>query len=128
VLGTPKTFSTAGPSGGNDLLPNGELSDPDPDSQGNIYYADAPSLRISDPELINTPMGAVAALRFYGHTWLTANGHFASEILKWRTFITIKKTTNGWVRVGTNNFIELTPAGQSEVPEFTVQEAEGLNP
>ena len=33
---------------------------------------------------------------------------------------------NGWVRVGTNNLIKLTPPGNSEQPEFTAQEAGGL--
>jgi hypothetical protein len=48
------------------------------------------------------------------------------KLVKWQSFITIKKTANGWIRVGTNNFIGLTPAGTSENPTFTVSEASGL--
>jgi hypothetical protein len=115
-------FSTQGPGGGNDM-PAGNLADSTPDAQGNVYIPDSPSLPLTEPALVNAPVGSVAALRFYGHTWLTANGGFASEILKWRTFITIKKTANGWIRAGANNFISLTPMGVSEDPSFTVQDA-----
>ena len=124
---TNASFSTLGPDGGNDLPPQGgTLDDSEPDTQGNVYFPDAPSLTISAAAYVNAPAGSVSALRFYGHTWLTGNAAFATSILKWRTFITIKKTTNGWERVGPDNFIDLTPNDDLEIPSFTVGEASGL--
>ena len=123
------SFSTLGPDGGNDTPTPSPGANPAwdsvPDTFGRVYFPDAPSLRISDPDLLNAPLNSIAALRFYGHTWLTGDGAFASPVLKWRTFITIKKTTNGWVRVG-QNFIQETPSGVSEDPVFPISEPSGL--
>ena len=128
ILGSV-TFSTQGPEGGNDVGTPAPGANPAwdsvPDTFGSVYFPDPPSLKISDTELQNAPVNSIAALRFYGHTWLTGGGVFASSILNWRTFITIKKTTNGWERVG-QNFIGLTPVGVSEDPDFPVSEASGL--
>jgi hypothetical protein len=122
----PKSFSSVGPQSGNDDNHINGAQDVLPDDQGSIFLPDAPTLTLNYHLLQNAPTNSIAALRFYARTWLTFDDVFVSEIVKWRTFITIKKTPGGWVRVGPNNFIELTPGNTNEIPAFDVIEASGL--
>ena len=121
-----KDFSTLGPMGGNDVSLTAGFQDDEPDLQGNIYFGDGPGLTVNYSLLANAPVGSVAALRFYARTWLTGNAAYATEILRWRSFITIKKTTNGWVRAGANNLIELNPYPDHVEHPLTAQEASNL--
>jgi len=105
---------------GNDS--DGGSSDSVPDSNRNVFSADAPSIDVTGFD-ITAPSGSVAALRFSAREWLTWNGAIISDVATWHSFITIKKVdpVPGWVRAGTNEI----DSGENTSP-FTTGEAQGL--
>jgi hypothetical protein len=113
----PFSQGTAGEVDGNDST----NSTPDtlPDANRLMLVADAPGLSPADYE---SEYGVVVAYRLYARQWLTWNGIRCSDILRWRSFLTIRRPANGtWERRGDNR-IEPTPEGDPEAPTFTVEE------
>jgi hypothetical protein len=110
-------------AGGNDSV-GGIPSDVTPDINRLIINSDSPSLH-TDPQE-QSPVGTVWVVRTFAREWLTWNGGIASDVIKWHSFITIRKTGQGtWAYVGKNE-IALTADGDPENPNILYPEANSL--
>jgi hypothetical protein len=112
---------TPGEVQGNDT--GGGAADESPDSARLILTSDGPSPgTVGLFSAAEAPPGSVVAHRMYAREWLTWNGTLASGILRWRSFLTLRRKPDlSWERVGQNLIAEV-PEGSSEVPVFTVEE------
>jgi hypothetical protein len=115
-----------GSSGNDDGGTEVDTDDSIPDATRRIINIDAPGLGWG---LMNTniaPPGSIMVHRLYAHEWLTWKGGLASDVLRWRSFLTIRRKTDlTWERVGTN-VIDLTPTNSNEIPVFTPQELDQI--
>lgn len=120
-----KVFSSATPGGpgGND--DGGVAPDNIPDANGLIVTADGPGM--GEVTLTNVFLpGSVSAMRFYAREWVTWSGVQACDIIRWRSFVTLRRKSNwSWERKGPN-FIEITPSSDPEVPTFTAADATNI--
>jgi hypothetical protein len=123
VLGVDPTLKTfpSGPPGSGDGNDNPTIwADNSPDLNGLILAFDGPGMHAPSGQYADSD---VAAYRFYARQWATWGGVRVTPILRWRSFITIKKTSEGWIRAG-DNFIDEKPEDDPEVPRFDVLKAQ----
>ena len=125
VLAVTNQLFTPGPAGqgfGNDT--GGGAADEIPDANGLIMIADTPAIAPAPLSGVTAPPGSIYAFRFYAREWVTWNGLRSSGILRWRVFITLRRKADlTWERVAPD-FVEEIPAGHSEEPAFTAQDAQ----
>jgi hypothetical protein len=125
LVGTPKFF-TPGPAGqGNGNDSSGVEADEIPDANGLIIVCDAPGYAPNALlSAVEAPPGSIYANRFYAREWVSWNGVRASDILRWRVFITLRRKADlTWERVAPD-FVEETPVGDDETPALTPQQAQ----
>ncbi len=119
--------ATAGEGNGNDSGPatGSATEDNRPDDNRLILITDAPGIFSDD--IGQRPEGTLLAHRLYAHEWLTWNGQRVTDMLRWHSFVTLRRTADStWSRIGPNT-IELTPEEDSEVPAFTEKDIQQIN-
>ena len=120
---TAKTFTlgTPGEISGND---NFDIKDENPDLNRLILQVDIPGLGF---EFTNsTSYGIIKSYQLYAREWLTWEGASASDILRWRSVLTVRAAPGQAFARSGPNVIELTPAGSSEKPWLSYQEAQQI--
>ncbi len=118
-----KTFGDRGPHG------NDNSGDPIPDSDHLIYDVDAPNLPVSAnnaaDSLREQQLNSRAAMRFFAHQWVEADGKQISAILHWYSFVTaVKSSLTASSLVPEDTKFGLTPQNPDgtyqETPSFDV--------
>ncbi len=119
------TFGSSNPNS------NDDSGDSVPDSAGNIFDIDAASVgftsNIANESFSSQdrPSGSRIALRFFAHQWVTFDNKVVCAVLRWRSFVTVKKEVNG-ISFPDDNVFGETPLGTDETPSYVVDPATGI--
>jgi hypothetical protein len=120
-----KSFSgEPGETGGNEPQ---DSADNLIDTNRLILYTDSPGFQFPNNNPPYPNHNLILANRLYAREWVTWNGIVASDIVRWRSFLTFKRLagSTNWQRVGAN-LIALTPENDPEKPSFTKEEGQQL--
>lgn len=113
--GTRSFTPNALAAGGNDNAAAGATRNETPDYARTIYSFDSPAIRAS--VLDNHPVGTVFRFRLYAREWLTWQGAVVSEVVRWNSWVEIRKYVEGsWEYVPGKNRIQPTAEDEEEVP------------